>query len=42
MTDKEQYDLLVNNTQLLKLPIFIGDDFVLIGFIEHEWEEKLK
>lgn len=41
MTSEEKYTLLVRNSQLLKLPIYIGNDFVLLGFKEHEWREKI-
>ena len=26
---------------LIKRPILVGDDFVLVGFKEAEWKEKL-
>ena len=34
-------DLLSNNGMLIKRPILVGEDFVLIGFKINEWEEKL-
>lgn len=41
MTEEEQYDLLATDGMLVKRPLLIGDDFVLTGFKEKEWEEKL-
>lgn len=41
MTEKEQYNLLATNGKLVKRPLIIGDNFILIGFKEKEWE-KLK
>lgn len=41
MTDEEPYDLLVKNNSLLKLPILVSAGYILIGFRENEWEEKL-
>lgn len=42
MREEEQYRLLAEDGMLVKRPLIIGDDFVLIGFREKEWEEKLK
>lgn len=42
MSEEEQYRLLAEDGMLVKRPLVIGDDFVLIGFKEKEWEEKLK
>lgn len=42
MTEEEQLDLLSTDGMLVKRPLIIGDDFVLIGFKEKEWEERLK
>jgi arsC_related: transcriptional regulator, Spx/MgsR family len=41
MSEKEQYALLATDGMLVKRPIVVGEDFVLIGFKEKEWEEKL-
>lgn len=41
MTEKEQLDLLATDGMLVKRPLLIGDDFVLAGFKEAEWSEKL-
>lgn len=42
MTDEEKYALLATDGMLVKRPLVIGEDFVLIGFKEAQWEEKLK
>ena len=42
MTEDEQLHLLATDGMLVKRPLVIGDDFVLTGFREKEWEEKLK
>ena len=41
MTEEEQYELLAGDGMLIKRPILVGDDFVLVGFKEAEWKEKL-
>lgn len=42
MNDEEQYELLATDGMLVKRPLLIGDDFVLVGFKEAQWEEILK
>ncbi len=42
MTEEEQFNLLATDGMLVKRPLVIGDDFVLIGFKEAQWTEKLK
>ena len=42
MSEEEQLDLLATDGMLVKRPLAIGDDFVLVGFKEAEWVEKLK
>ena len=42
MSEEEQIALLSTDGMLVKRPMMIGDDFVLVGFKEVEWEEKLK
>ena len=42
MTDRDMYDLLASDGMLVKRPLVIGDGFVLVGFKEAEWAEKLK
>ena len=39
MSEDEQLKLLATNGMLVKRPLVVGDDFVLTGFREKEWEE---
>ena len=41
MSEEEMLKLLATDGMLVKRPILIGDDFVLVGFKESEWKEKL-
>ena len=41
MPEEEQLKLLATDGMLVKRPLVIGDDFVLVGFKESEWSEKL-
>lgn len=41
MSEEEQLKLLATDGMLVKRPILIGEDFVLTGFKEKEWSEKL-
>lgn len=41
MTDDECYALLASDGMLVKRPIVVGDDFVLVGFKEEAWEGAL-
>ena len=41
MPEDEQFRLLASNGMLVKRPLLVGDDFVLVGFKETEWEERL-
>lgn len=41
MSEEEQLILLSTDGMLVKRPVLIGEDFVLTGFREKEWEEKL-
>ena len=41
MTEEEQIALLATDGMLVKRPILVGEDFVLVGFRQKEWEEKL-
>ena len=41
MTEEEQLKLLATDGMLVKRPLVIGDGFVLVGFKESEWSEKL-
>lgn len=42
MTDDEMLNLLSSDGMLVKRPLLIGDDFVLVGFKESEWGISLK
>ena len=41
MSEDGQFALLASDGMLVKRPLLIGDDFVLTGFRENEWAEKL-
>jgi arsenate reductase len=41
MSDAEAFDLLATNGMLVKRPLVVGADFVLVGFKEPEWSERL-
>lgn len=41
MTEEEQLKLLATNGMLVKRPLVVNGDMVLIGFKEAEWAEKL-
>ncbi len=41
MTENEQLKLLATNGMLVKRPLVVGDDYVLTGFKEAEWSEKM-
>ena len=40
MSEDEQLEVLASNGMLVKRPLVVGDDFVLGGFREKDWEEK--
>lgn len=42
MSEDEQLELLATNGMLVKRPLVVGDDFIITGFREKEWEEKMK
>ena len=42
MSEEEMLKLLSTDGMLVKRPILVGDGFVLTGFRQAEWEEKLK
>ena len=41
MSEEEQLRLLATDGMLVKRPMVVGDDLLLIGFKEKDWEEKL-
>ena len=42
MTEDEQFALLSTDGMLVKRPILVGEDFVLTGFKQADWEAKVK
>ena len=42
MTDEQMLKLLASDGMLVKRPIIVCDEFVLVGFKSDEWEEKIK
>lgn len=42
MTEDEQFALLASDGMLVKRPLLVGDDFVLVGFKQAEWEARVK
>ncbi len=41
MSEDEQFKLLASDGMLVKRPLLAGKDFVLTGFKEAEWSEKI-
>ncbi len=41
MSEDEQLHLLASDGMLVKRPVVVGDNFVLTGFRQKEWEEKI-
>lgn len=41
MSEEEQFALLASDGMMVKRPIFVTDQGVLVGFKEAEWEEML-
>ena len=41
MSEAEQFALLASDGMLVKRPLLIGDDFVLVGFKEDAWQARL-
>ncbi len=42
MSEAEMLQLLASDGMLVKRPLLVGEDFVLVGFREADWTEKLK
>ena len=42
MSEEEMLRLLATDGMLVKRPLLVGDDFVLAGFKEAEWAQRLK
>lgn len=41
-SDNELLDILSSDGMVVKRPIIVAEDFVLVGFNEEEWNKKLK
>lgn len=41
MSEDEQFALLATDGMLVKRPLVVGEDVVLVGFKEEEWNDKL-
>ena len=41
MTEDEMFYLISTDGMLVKRPILVGDGFVLVGFKESDWKEKV-
>lgn len=41
MSEEEQLKLLATDGMLVKRPLLISESFVLVGFKESEWEERI-
>ena len=42
MSEDEQFVLLASDGMLVKRPLLIGEDFVLVGFKQADWESRVK
>ena len=42
MSEEEKLNLLSTDGMLVKRPLLIGDDFVLTGFRQNDWENAVK
>ena len=42
MNEDEMLKLLAADGMLVRRPLLVGNDFVLVGFKEAEWESRLK
>lgn len=42
MSEEEMLRLLATDGMLVKRPLLVGEDFVLVGFRQDEWEARLK
>lgn len=42
MSEEEQLALLATDGMLVKRPLVVGEDFVLTGFKQAEWEQTMK
>jgi arsenate reductase len=42
LSEEELLHILASDGMMVKRPILIGEEFVLFGFKENEWKEKIK
>lgn len=42
LSEEEQISLLASDGMLVKRPVLVGEDFVLLGFKEAEWKARLR
>ena len=42
MSEDEQFALLASDGMLVKRPLLIGEDFILVGFKQADWERQVK
>ena len=42
MSEEEQLNLLASDGMLVKRPLLVGDDFVLVGFRADDWAARLQ
>ena len=42
MSEAEMIELLATDGMLVKRPLLVGEDFVLVGFKESDWAERVK
>jgi len=42
MSDEEKLKLLATDGMLVKRPILVGDDYILLGFKPSEWKERVQ
>ena len=42
ITEDEMLKLLASDGMLVKRPVLVGDDFVLVGFKESDWSKKIQ
>ena len=42
MSEDEMLSLLATDGMLVKRPLLVGDDFIMVGFKEDQWKECLK
>lgn len=42
MSEEEQLEILATDGMLVKRPLLVKDNLVLVGFKEEEWKEKVQ